>query len=72
MEWNNEDDVLSPIWDDESNIGVESRDEDSPMIGQGPWVGNRWHDPLDQHLFHQEKAVQGRNFIRITNRIHVR
>jgi len=27
----------------------ESGDEDGPRVGQGAWVGNRWHDPLDPH-----------------------
>ena len=33
----------------EDNIGVKSRDEDGPRIGQGALVGNKWHDLLGPH-----------------------
>ena len=50
MEWGNEPDVGVQSGDEESDdVGVESGDEDGPTIGQGVWVGNRWHDLLDPH-----------------------
>ena len=49
MEWDNEANVGVQSEDEEFDGGVEFGDEDDPRIGQGAWVGNRWHDPLDPH-----------------------
>jgi hypothetical protein len=49
-------------WDDEADIGVQSRDVDAndgiqlgddegPGIGHGAWVGREWHNPIDPHPF---------------------
>jgi hypothetical protein len=49
-------------WDDEADIGVQSRDVDAndgiqlgddegPGIGHGAWVGGVWHDQIDPHHF---------------------
>jgi hypothetical protein len=50
MEWDNEHDVSDQSRDKESDkVGVKSGDEQGPRIGQGAWVGNKWHDPIDPH-----------------------
>jgi hypothetical protein len=50
MEWDNEHDVGDQSGDKESDdVDVESGDKQGPRIGQGAWVGNKWHDPIDPH-----------------------
>jgi hypothetical protein len=50
MERDNEHHVGDQSRDKESDdVGVESGDEQGPRIGQGAWVGNKWHDPIDPH-----------------------
>ena len=49
MEWDNQADIDVQSGEDESGVDAETGDEDGPRVGQGAWVGNRWHDPLDPH-----------------------
>jgi hypothetical protein len=39
------------VGDDESGVGVESRDDEGPKVGHGAWVEGQWHDPIDPHSF---------------------
>jgi hypothetical protein len=50
------DQIVSQMeWDDEGHVGVESRDDEGPQVGQGAWVGGQWHDLIDPHpLPHRE------------------
>jgi hypothetical protein len=50
MEWDNGYDIGDQCGDKESNdVSVESGYEQGPRIGQGAWVGNKWHDLIDPH-----------------------
>jgi hypothetical protein len=51
MKWGDRADISAQSGDDEANFGAESGDKGGPRIGQGAWVRNRWHDPLDPHAF---------------------
>jgi hypothetical protein len=46
------DQIVSQMeWDDEGHVGVESRDDEGPQVGQKAWVVGQWHDPIDPHPF---------------------
>ena len=62
MEWDNEADIGVQSEDDELDIDVESRDEDGPRMGQGAWVGNKLHDPMDPHHFPHRESRSRVNF----------
>jgi hypothetical protein len=63
MEWDNEHDVGDQSGDKESDdVGVESRDEQGPRIGQGAWVRNKWHDPIDPNPVPARERQSGEAF----------
>ena len=45
-----------PICGDESDVDVESWDEDGSRVGKGAWVDGRWHNPLDLHPVPQRES----------------
>jgi hypothetical protein len=56
-------DVGDQLLDKESDdVGVEFGDEHSPRIGQGAWVGNKWHDLIDPHTVSARERRSGEAF----------
>jgi hypothetical protein len=44
------------------DVSVESGDEQGHRIGQGAWVGNNWHDPIDPHPVSARERRSGEAF----------
>ena len=46
----------------EDDVNAVSDDDKGPRIGQGAWVGDKWHDPLDPHPFEPRQICSREEF----------